>query len=161
MSISYNPLQVQNNNALVFLFALCKGCVRSMLLCSRINVETTKGSVTQMEGRGGRLLTITTPRHMPPHAELQGRKKRAEPYLRVWLQSTSSFFRGELRMCFTQHKLHKLREGCSVSHPSVLIQGSIRQSPLNVLPLSSGLDFLLQVMNPRGSSPTLFHMNTA
>lgn len=65
----------------IFFSALCKGCVILMLLCSRINVETMKGSVTQLG-------SITAPatclsswnwkRRVRPHPTVQGHESSVQ-----------------------------------------------------------------------------------
>lgn len=99
-----------------------------MLLCSRINLETMKGSVTQL----GASLRF-------PGASHPGVQQRwVQPCVRVWFQNTSSSERW-VQICIHQHPALSWR-GYSMSHQSVLIQGSIPQRPQ--LHLSSNtLDF--------------------
>lgn len=131
-------LYVRNALPFLFFFALCKSWLALMLLCSRINVETMKGSVSLLG-------TITTPARC-----LSWNSSKGESSL-IWEFSRRArvLCRGELSILAPR--------GFSMSHQSVLIQGSIRQGPptFSCHPTHYTHSFL-RVMNPRGSGPMLF-----
>lgn len=118
--------------------------VELVLLCSQINVETMKGSITQLGASDYHCAC-----QVPLILELQKRESRL-----IWefWSRAAVLCRGELK-CITQLPALALG-GYSVSHQSVIIQGSISQG-LHIL-LSSNTLHSLWVMSSCGSNRMLF-----
>ena len=106
--------QVQCSNAL--LFALCEGWVGLMLLCSRINVETLEGSVTQL----GASDDYHYARQVPLFLESPALSESLAPKHEFFVEVSSKMHHSA--SCTVAQR------GCSTSYQSALIQGSIHQS---------------------------------